>query len=49
VYIKYFYIFRLLMYYFWLLGQGYKRREEILSEQLKMVGSLKMLVVNVYS
>ncbi|XP_060592581.1 transmembrane channel-like protein 7 [Ruditapes philippinarum] len=35
----------LLMYYFWLLGSGYKRREEILSEQLKMVSKDKQFLL----
>ena len=29
--------FSLLMYYYWLRGQGYKKTEEILQNQLKMV------------
>ncbi|KAL4239706.1 ion transport [Mactra antiquata] len=36
----------LLMYYFWLLGQGYKRREEILSEQLIMVSKDKQFLLS---
>ncbi|WAQ97237.1 TMC7-like protein [Mya arenaria] len=36
----------LLMYYFWLLSQGYKHREKILSEQLKLVSKDKQFLLN---
>ncbi|WAQ97180.1 TMC7-like protein [Mya arenaria] len=39
-------ISRLLMYYFWLLSQGYKHREKILSEQLKLVSKDKQFLLN---
>ena len=29
--------YSLLMYYYWAVGQGYKRMDEILQEQLKLV------------
>lgn len=35
----------LLMYYFWLLGQGYKRREDILGDQLKLVSKDKQYLL----
>ena len=31
------------MYYFWLLSQGYKKREELLRTQLKLVSMLEVL------
>lgn len=38
-------ILGLLMYSFWLLGQGYKKREKILSDQLKMVSKDKQFLL----
>ncbi|KAK3588971.1 hypothetical protein CHS0354_043141 [Potamilus streckersoni] len=35
----------LLMYYFWLLGQGYKKREQLLTVQLKLEGQDKKFLL----
>ncbi|KAL3876100.1 hypothetical protein ACJMK2_033978 [Sinanodonta woodiana] len=36
----------LLMYYFWLLGQGYKKREQLLTIQLKLEGQDKKFLLS---
>ena len=36
------------MYYFWLLSQGYKKREELLRTQLKLVSMLEVLPLYIW-